>query len=93
MDNSQRIIQGAHRIGALLSSLMIGALALSLLLRNGAAMRAIVLLGLLALQIGLGILGATQGLALSVVLAHNVVASLLLLMVLRCALLNRAAPS
>jgi cytochrome c oxidase assembly protein subunit 15 len=93
MDNGQRIIQGVHRIGALVSAVMVGVLAFSLLLRNGAAMRAIVLLGLLALQIGLGILGATQGLALSVVLAHNVVASLLLLMVLRCALLSRTAPS
>jgi len=93
MDNTQRIIQGAHRIGALVSTVMVGALAVSLWLRSGAAMRAIALMGLLALQIGLGIAAATQGLALAVVLAHNVVASLLLLMVLRCALLSRAAPS
>jgi len=45
------------------------------------------------LQIGLGVVAATQGLALAVVLTHNVVASLLLLAVLRCALLSRGTPS
>ena len=44
-------------------------------------------------QIGLGIMSATQGLALGVVLAHNVVASLMLLLVLRCVLLSRTVPS
>jgi heme a synthase len=92
MDDSQRIIQGVHRIGALLSTVMVGTLAVSLWLRSGAPMYAIVLMSLLALQIGLGIAGATQGLAIAVVLAHNVVAALLLLVVLRFALLSGATP-
>jgi len=94
MDNSQLFIQGAHRIVALLCAATVGALGVSLWRRGGAfAKDAIVLFGLLALQIGLGVVAATQGLALAVVLAHNVVASLLLLTVLRCALLSRGTPS
>ena len=94
MDNSQLFIQGAHRIVALLCAATVGALGVSLWRRGGEfAKDAIVLFGLLALQIGLGVVAATQGLALAVVLTHNVVASLLLLAVLRCALLSRGTPS
>jgi cytochrome c oxidase assembly protein subunit 15 len=91
MDNGQLFIQGAHRIVALLCAATVGALGVSLWRRGGAFMPdAIVLFALLALQIGLGIAGATQALPLPVVLAHNGVASLLLVMVLRAVLSSRA---
>lgn len=90
MDNSQRIVQGAHRVGAAVCTMVVGALGLSLC-RRGAIAAGTIVITLLALQVGLGIAGATHGLALSVVLAHNVVASLLLLAVLRAALLSGGA--
>jgi heme a synthase len=93
IDNSQRVIQVAHRIGALLSATLVGALGVALWRRGAAVRTAIVLFALLALQFALGIVAATQGLPLAVVLAHNVVASLLLLAVLRCVLLSRRTAS
>jgi len=48
-----------------------------------------VLLGVLTIQLALGFAALTLGLPLFVVLAHNVMASLLLLCVLRMKLLTR----
>jgi len=85
LDNAARVtIHLVHRIGAVVTFLFIGWLALRALLHNtssvvrktGAAM-----LALLLAQIGLGIANVVMGLPLWVASAHNGVAALLLLSV------------
>jgi len=78
-------IHMAHRIGALVTFLVLGGLALMVLLRAGAARSrqvAGVMLVLLLLQVGLGISNIVFYLPLPVAVAHNGVAALLLLSVL-----------
>jgi cytochrome c oxidase assembly protein subunit 15 len=90
LDQIQVAIHVAHRLGALAAVVLVGWLA-------GVAMRASgttarwggCLAGLLAIQISLGFFAVTNGLPLAIVLGHSVVASLLLLVVIRLNLLVR----
>lgn len=74
-----RAIHWTHRIGALAAAVAVGAF--GLVLRRSIVFRrsAHVLLGLLGLQIGLGITNVVGGLPLPVAVAHNAVAALLLM--------------
>jgi cytochrome c oxidase assembly protein subunit 15 len=72
----------AHRIGALLTFVVIGLLALRLFWQHQAATlrrTATLMLALLLLQLGLGITNVVGHLPLGVAVAHNGVAALLLL--------------
>ncbi|MGD8588828.1 MAG: COX15/CtaA family protein [Chromatiales bacterium] len=83
LDNPARTaIHMAHRIGALISLLVLGLLALRLLgLREATSLRRLggLLLVLLLIQIGLGITNVLGRLPLPIAVAHNGVAALLLL--------------
>jgi cytochrome c oxidase assembly protein subunit 15 len=83
LDNPARTaIHMAHRIGALISLLVLGLLALRLLgLREATTLRRLggLLLVLLLIQIGLGITNVLGRLPLPIAVAHNGVAALLLL--------------
>lgn len=71
-------IQWTHRLGALLTLLVCGSLALSLLNKGTLTAIALVLLLLLACQISLGIANVLLRLPLVLAVGHNVVAALLL---------------
>ena len=82
LHNSARVtIQMAHRIGALITTLLLVILAIRLMLISNKRFKiaAIVLLSLLCLQIVLGIINVLGALPLYVSLAHNAVAVLLML--------------
>ena len=83
LDNRARVtIHLAHRIGAIVTTIVLGALALSLLLRGITPLwRGLggVLLGALAVQISIGISTVMLQLPLLVAAAHNAGAALLLL--------------
>ena len=83
LDNRARVtIQYMHRLGALLTAMVLALVAVLLLLRpSAAALRqgGAVLLVLLLLQLALGIGNVVLGLPLAVAVAHNGVAALLLL--------------
>jgi cytochrome c oxidase assembly protein subunit 15 len=84
LDAPARIaIHYTHRMGALLTVLVLGSVLLLILFRGGAALRrtAMVGIGLLILQVLLGISNILLHLPLAVAVAHNVVAALLLLTV------------
>jgi cytochrome c oxidase assembly protein subunit 15 len=70
-------IHWAHRLGALLAAAAVGGLAWRLL-RVGHGRSAWLLLGLLGVQVGLGIANVLAGLPLAVAVAHNLGAALLL---------------
>jgi cytochrome c oxidase assembly protein subunit 15 len=71
-------IHWAHRFGALVTLLFVGALAVVLMRVRGAAMYGAILAMLLAVQVSLGIANILAGLPLAVAVAHNAVAALLL---------------
>ena len=82
MDNDARTaIHLSHRIGAVLTSLLLVSLAVALWRsgNNGLQRMAPVLLGVLILQVGLGVSNILAGLPLAVAVAHNGVGALLLL--------------
>jgi cytochrome c oxidase assembly protein subunit 15 len=85
-------IHVSHRLGALLALLLVGGAGLSLV-RHGRRAAGLGLLGLLAVQIGLGIGNVLASLPLPVAVAHNAGAALLLagLMVLNLAAGRRQA--
>jgi cytochrome c oxidase assembly protein subunit 15 len=71
-------IHWTHRVGALVTFVYVGALAIALMrlprmARHGAALAAV-----LAVQVGLGIANVAAGLPLAVAVAHNAVAAILL---------------
>jgi len=73
-------IHVTHRIGALVTALYLGWLVLALLRRGGGLRGAAILVGgLLLLQLGLGIANVLMHLPLGVATAHNGVAALLLI--------------
>lgn len=71
-------IHWAHRLGALAASLAVGYLGLRLLPHPAWRAWGFGLLGLLALQVSLGVANVLAGLPLSVAVAHNLGAALLL---------------
>lgn len=90
MDDSHRYIQWSHRIGAMVAG---GALLLLAVARirlgRGAAVAGIVVIVLMSVQLVLGSTVSYFGPGLAVALAHNAVASLLLLSVLHICLTGR----
>ena len=72
-----RAIHWTHRVGALVTALVLGGFA-TLLIRRGAGKLGGALLGLLALQIALGVANVLGSLPLPLAVAHNGVAALLL---------------
>lgn len=72
-----RAIHWTHRVGALVTALVLGGFAI-LLVRRGAAKLGGVLAGLLLLQIALGIANVVASLPLPIAVGHNGVAALLL---------------
>ena len=72
----------AHRLGALLAALLIAALGVSLVAKQSTRLDGLAVLGVLALQLSLGISIVVFGVPLSVAVAHNGAAALLLLVVL-----------
>jgi cytochrome c oxidase assembly protein subunit 15 len=86
-----------HRLGALLVFLLLAAIAVLTLVKAGTRRVrriAVLVLGLLSLQVGLGIANVLAGLPLPIAVAHNGVAALLLLSVvsLNLALIPRNDP-
>jgi heme a synthase len=71
-------INWAHRVGALVTLLFVGALAVALIRVRGAAVYGAVLAMLLAVQVSLGIASILAGLPLAIAVAHNAAAALLL---------------
>jgi len=76
-----KVIHLAHRAGALLVFLYIGWLGARAAARAAARVTGATMLGLLALQVALGIAAVVSGLPLIVVTLHNAIAALLLLSV------------
>jgi cytochrome c oxidase assembly protein subunit 15 len=86
-------IHWSHRIGALIAALVIGGLALALWRRRAWRGWAGLLLALLVLQISLGILNVVWSLPLTLAVAHNLGAAVLLAIMLSLNLrLSRPAP-
>ena len=82
LDNDARTaIHVTHRIGALVTLIIVGLLAISLVRRHAGTLRklGLILSGVLLLQVGLGITNVLAHLSLPVAVAHNGVAALLLL--------------
>jgi len=82
LDTTARVtIHLTHRIGALITALIVAALAIALLRKAAPLARALGALVLLILcaQIGLGIANVVEGLPLAVATTHNAVGALLLL--------------
>jgi heme a synthase len=77
MNTDASLVQLVHRGGALLVTLVIAPLALTAL-RGPTSRQGVALLALLVLQVGLGMLMAGKLLPLPAVLAHNILAALLL---------------
>ena len=72
-----RAIHWTHRVGAMVTALVLGGFA-ALLFRRNAGKLGGMLLGLLGLQIALGIANVLGSLPLPIAVAHNGVAALLL---------------
>lgn len=72
-------IHWTHRVGALVTLIYVGGLAVALAGTRGLARHAAVLGAVLGLQVALGIANVLAGLPLAVAVAHNAVAALLLL--------------
>jgi cytochrome c oxidase assembly protein subunit 15 len=90
MDSTQVVIHQLHQLGAAVTTIvLVGFSALAIRASGLMARWGVALLGVLTVQLVLGLAALTQGLPLFVVLAHNIVASLLLLCVLRMKLLAR----
>jgi heme a synthase len=71
-------IHWTHRVGALVTFLYTGALAVVLLRTNGIARYGVLLGAVIVAQVGLGIANVLAGLPLAIAVAHNAVAALLL---------------
>jgi cytochrome c oxidase assembly protein subunit 15 len=82
LDATTRItIQMTHRYGALITTLYLGLLGLSLLCSRGLRTTGWILLGVLSLQLSLGIANIVWMLPMSVAVLHNGFAAMLLLVV------------
>lgn len=79
--DAMKAVHVMHRLGAVITLLVVGAVAVMALLAGFAALRmaGMVLLAVLLLQIGLGIANIVWMLPLPLAVAHNAVAALLLL--------------
>ena len=78
LDNEARVaVHWVHRIGALVTLVVVGMLASRLIARN--TILACLVVGLLALQVTLGVLNVVWSLPLPIATAHNGVGALLLL--------------
>ena len=83
LDHPARVaVHFTHRLGALLAAILIAALGVSLVVKPSTRADGLAVLGVLALQLSLGISIVVFGVPLSVAVAHNGVAALLLLAVL-----------
>lgn len=71
----------AHRIGALITLIVVAVIALRIMLEADARLKrlGLILMTILLLQVSLGIANVVLFLPLAVAVAHNVVAALLLL--------------
>ncbi|MNH09818.1 Heme A synthase [compost metagenome] len=87
---ARQTIHIAHRLGALVTALLVGTFALGLI-RQGAPLRSLggILLALLLVQLALGVANIHLALPLANALAHNLVAAHLLV----CCVLARRALS
>ena len=90
--NARVTIQMMHRVGAIITALYVGGLSLRLLFSSYTSLKptAALCFGFLILQFALGVINVTQLLPLSVAVAHNAVAALLLLSVVN--LLAKVTP-
>jgi len=73
-------IHWTHRLGALLTLIYVGVLAIVLVRTKGFARHGAILAFLLALQVGLGIANVVAGLPLAVAVSHNAAAAALIVM-------------
>lgn len=71
-------IHWTHRVGALVTLFLVGALAVMLLRANGLRSYGVILSVVLLAQIALGIANILSGLPLAIAVAHNAVAAILL---------------
>jgi cytochrome c oxidase assembly protein subunit 15 len=87
-------IHWTHRVGAVVTFVYVGGFALALLRNPGLARYGAALLGVLLLQIALGIANVVAGLPLAVAAAHNAGAAILLVtaVVINFALRRKSAP-
>lgn len=89
MDGAQASIQQAHHLGAVLATGLLLTLAIRCLRAEGVLFHwGVGLLSLLVAQLTAGLAGLYYGLPLAVVLGHNLIASLLLLAMVRIYLLT-----
>jgi cytochrome c oxidase assembly protein subunit 15 len=72
-------IHWMHRVGALVTFLYVGALAIALVKSPGMTAYGAALAVVLVVQVGLGIANVLAGLPLAVAVAHNAMAAVLLL--------------
>lgn len=79
VDGVSAVVQRAHRLGALLAFLYIGALALRALRNPAARAAGLAVLALLLVQTALGFAGSLLGYPLWIAVGHNAVAAVLLL--------------
>jgi len=88
-------IHWTHRVGALVTFVLVGALAIALMRLEGMKGLGTTLTAVLFLQVGLGIANVAAGLPLAVAVAHNAVAAVLLvtLVVINFHLSRAASPS
>ena len=92
MDGAQPLIAEAHQLGAMVTAGILVALSVRCMRSGGTISRwGAALCGLVSVQIALGFAGVYAGLPLLVVLGHNLIASLLLLSVVRIFVLTRQA--
>lgn len=87
-------IHWTHRVGALVTFVYVGGFALSLVRTAGFGRYGAALLGVLLVQVGLGIANVLAGLPLAVAAAHNAGAAILLvtMVVINFALRQKSAP-
>ncbi|QKT03287.1 COX15/CtaA family protein [Ectothiorhodospiraceae bacterium 2226] len=96
LENDARVaIHMTHRLGALLTTFVLALLAFLVLRADSRALRVAgwAMLGLLALQVSLGLANVLLSLPLSIAVAHNGVAALLLLSLVTLNFLMRRRPA
>jgi cytochrome c oxidase assembly protein subunit 15 len=94
MDNTQTVISRVHQTGAAVTAVVLAVFGVLAVRASGLMARwGWALIGMLAVQLLLGLAALMQELPLLVVLAHNLTASVLLLCVLRMKLLARGQPA
>ena len=87
-------IHWTHRVGALVTLIVVGGFAIALACSRGLARYGVLLAVVLAVQIALGIANILAGLPLAVAVAHNAVAAILLMgLVMINFALSRASPT